>query len=267
MKGGLSNSVYLRWNNGFDHKGKFKLSENIGPVMWVRLSSVTAQLSELHNTIVRAVTRCAFAHFYFPWILWHSVTHSAWFHAGKSPKQQQQQQLYCHPLSLPLSAHLVVLLRLMSCYVSSQLERPLSSPCLCCLYVSKLSMFWYKLLLLVSAPFCFSWSRWDSASFLHCDSHLATCSPVAAWGSFACAVCVWGWMDVLPARWLWPIFCNCFYRKLCCAEIRRLWTSFTSFSHSRKHSRGLSKERFLTNGFFLWGFYRLRLDLEAVKCR
>lgn len=38
---------------------------------------------------------------------------------------------------------------------------------------------------------------------------MATFSP-AQWGSFVCEV--WGWMDVLRARWCWPTFCGCFNR-------------------------------------------------------
>lgn len=46
-------------------------------------------------------------------------------HAGNNPKQQRQ---HCHPLSLPLGAHLDVSLRFTSGYISSRLRRLPSSP-------------------------------------------------------------------------------------------------------------------------------------------
>lgn len=64
---------------------------------------------------------------------------TACFHAGNNPKQQRQS--YCHPLSLPLSAHLDVSLRFMSCYTSlSAGEAAVVPVCLCWCYVSELSI-------------------------------------------------------------------------------------------------------------------------------
>lgn len=172
--------------------------------MWTWRCSAAAQLPEPRNATVRAVTRCCCAHFHFPCILWDTVTHSACFHAGNNPKQQQQQ-FCCHPLSLPLSAHLAASLGFMSCYASSQLERPPSPPCVCnsgCFLIKQVRL-------------CLLTAR-----------RLASRHMLSAGAGLICArgVCEDGW-----ARWHWPIFCvwprsrGCMNRKSARCEHRSLY--------------------------------------------
>ena len=78
--------------------------------------------------------------------------------------------------------------------------------CLCCCYVRQPSV----PPVVLTARFWLSRSRWDPAYLLPHVLLLRRCGGVAAWrrgGAHLHVRCVWGRMDVLPARWHWPSFC------------------------------------------------------------
>lgn len=147
----------------------------------------------------------------------------------------------------------------MSCYTSlSAGEASVVPVCLCCRYVSELSipqrrspaaLIGRGLLLIKQVRLGLLTAR-----------RLASRHIFSAGLGLICmrGVCEDGWMDVLPARWHWPIFCvwprscGCINRKQlksACCEHRSL--------HFPTARNTVGFNSFITNRFFLREFYRL----------